>query len=226
MKEIVSVLVLLSLLYCKEEPKKENISVRQEIPDTSKTETVKDVVYTEFKPESIPNLKIEGFDVEEAFSVEGNSIVAGHYQSVDGKITLPDTEENWGKRLLMLNSKNQIIYQSKGSGEAYIYQPYFYKNNLNGNIIIVCQQAFEYFFGGDAFVLEKGKIKYLGNLDIEPKNDEKKLTDILKIKESDNKITFTFETDSLVLKPGSEDIVIRNNNVKYVYDHQSLKLYR
>lgn len=225
MKKIVPALVLLSLLYCKEEPKKEKISVRKEVTDTS-SETIKEVTYSEFKPESISNLKIEGFDVEEAFSVEGNIIAAGHYQSIDGKITLPDTEENWGKRLLMLNSKNEIIYQSKGSGEAYLYKPYFYKNNQNGNIIIVCQQAFEYFFGGDAFLLEKEKIKYLGNLDIEPKDEEKKLTDILKIKESGNKITFTFDTDSLVLQPGSEDIVIKNNNVKYVYDHQSLKLYQ
>lgn len=49
--------------------------------------------------------------------------------------------------------------------------------------------------------MEKGKIKYLGNLDIEPKNEEKKLTDVLKIKESNDGITFTFDTDSLLLKP-------------------------
>ncbi|AZA49934.1 hypothetical protein EG346_17920 [Chryseobacterium carnipullorum] len=74
--------------------------------------------------------------------------------------------------------------------------------------------------------MEKGKIKYLGNLDIEPKNEEKKLTDVLKIKESNDGITFTFDTDSLLLKPGNKDIIIKNNHVQYVYDHHSLKLHR
>ncbi|MGG5207862.1 hypothetical protein ACQWU4_02860 [Chryseobacterium sp. MIQD13] len=227
MKKIIPVLALFTLFYCKEESQKENKkSARKEISEAPETAVVKDIVFTEFKPESISGLKINGFDIEHAFSVEGNHIVTGNYKPIDGKMTLPDTENDWGNRLLMLNSKNEIIYKSKGIGDAYLYEPYFYKNNQNGNIIIVCQQAFEYFFGGDTFLLEKGKIKHIGNLDIEPKNEEKKLTDILKIKESDKKIIFTFDTDSLVLKPGNEDMIIRNNNVKYVYDHQSLKLYQ
>lgn len=44
-----------------------------------------------------------------------------------------------------------------------------------------------------------------------------------KIKEG---ITFTFDADSLVLKPGNEDKVIKNNQVKYLYDGSSLKLYQ
>lgn len=220
-------MILLSLICCKENPQKESkVPVEQGTSKIPKTELVKDIVYTGFNPEKISNLQVKGFDVEHAFSVEGNRIAAGYNQSLDGNITLPDTEKDFGKRILMLNNKNEIIYKSHGSGEAYLYEPYFYKNNQNGNIIIVCQQAFEYFFGGDAFLLEKGTVKYLGNLDIEPKNEEKKLTDVLKIKESSEGIIFTFDTDSLVLKPGSEDIIIKNNHVKYVYDHQSLKLYR
>ncbi|SFM99189.1 hypothetical protein SAMN05421594_0176 [Chryseobacterium oleae] len=227
MKKLLPAFVLFTLIYCKEEPKKENkATVEKETTAPTKAEVIKDAVYTELKPDKISDLKIKGFDIEQAFSVEGNKIVAGNFQFTDGKITLPDTEEDFGKRLLLLNHKNEIIYQSPGSGEAYLYEPYFYKNSQNGNIIIVCQLAYEYFFGGDVYLLEKGKIRYLGNLDIEPNNEERKLTDILLIKESGNGITFSFDSDSLVLKPGSEDITIKNNDVKYVYDYKSLKLYQ
>ncbi|WP_223607636.1 hypothetical protein [Chryseobacterium sp. OSA05B] len=227
MKKLLPALALLTLASCKEDPKKENkTSVQKETVAPTKTGVIEDVSYTEFKPEKISDLKIKGFDIEQAFSVEGNKIVSGNFQFTDGKITLPDTEEDFGKRLLLLNHKNEIIFQSQGSGEAYLYEPYFYKNSQNGNMIIVCQLAYEYFFGGDAYLLEKGKIKYLGNLDIEPDNEEKKLTDILRIKESKDGITFTFDADSLVLKPGSEDITIKNKDVKYVYDYKSLKLYK
>ncbi|KFF24354.1 hypothetical protein [Chryseobacterium vrystaatense] len=227
MKNLVPALALLSLVYCKEKPQQEQKAPVQKVPaEAPQAELIKDTVYTEFKPEIIRNLNIKGFDVGHAFSLEGYKIASGNYKPVDGNITLPDTEEDWGNRLLLLNDNNQVTYQSKGFGEAYLYEPYFYKNSQNDNIIIVCQQAFEYFFGGEAFLFEKGKMKYLGNLDIEPNNMEIKLTDILKIKESKDGITFTFDSDSLVLQPGSKDRVIKNNNVKYVYDHQSLKLHQ
>ncbi|KMQ59057.1 hypothetical protein ACM40_19110 [Chryseobacterium sp. BLS98] len=227
MRKLVPALVILILASCKEEPQKETYTpVSNKISEVPKTEIVKDAIYSEFKPENITGLKIKGFDVEKAFSVGENKIVTGSYPFIDGKATLPDTEKDWGNRLLMLNNKNEIIYTSKGSGETYLYEPYFYKNNQNGHIIIVCQQAFEYFFGGEAFLLEKGKIKYLGNLDIEPNDERKKLTDILRIQESNKEINFTFDADSLVLKPGNEDIVIRNNNAKYIYDQHSLTFHQ
>lgn len=227
MRKLVPALVILTLASCKEEPQKEKqTTVSHKIAEAPKPEMVRDAVYSEFKPESITGLKIKGFDVEKAFSVGENTIVTGNYSFIDGKAALPDTEKDWGNRLLMLNNKNEIMYTSKGSGETYLYEPHFYKNSQNGNIIIVCQQAFEYFFGGEAFLLEKGKIKYLGNLDIEPNDERKKLTDILRIQESNKEITFTFDADSLVLKPGSEDIVIRNNNAKYIYDQHSLTLHQ
>lgn len=227
MKKIFPAMVLLSLICCKKEQQKETQApAKKETAATTKPEVAKDAEYAEFKPETVQGLKIKGFDVNSAFSVEGHTVVSGTYEYPDGNITLPDTEKDWGKRLLLLNNKNEILYQSPGNGEAYLYEPHFYRNSENGNVIIVCQLAYEYFFGGDAFLLENGKIKYLGNLDIEPDNEEKGVTDILKIKESKDGISFTFETDSLVLKPGSEDIKIKNNDVKYLFDGQSLKLHQ
>lgn len=65
--------------------------------------------------------------------------------------------------------------------------------------------AFEYFFGGEAFLLENNKIRYIGNLDIESDDMEKSLTDIINIEEANNDIIFSFKSDSLLLKPGSDD---------------------
>ncbi|MFN1216127.1 hypothetical protein ACKW6Q_03985 [Chryseobacterium kwangjuense] len=227
MKKIIPVLALLTLMCCKEKPQKKNQESVRKTPAAPVSEnTAKDAVYKEFKPERIQGLKMKGFNVNGAFSIDGNTFVAGSYESVDGNITLPDTEKDWSKRLLVLNSNKEIIYKSPGTGETYLYEPHFYRNNQDGNIIIVCQLAYEYFFGGDAFILKDGKIKYLGNLDIEPNNEEKSITDVLKIKESKDGITFTFDADSLVLKPGNEDKVIKNNQVKYLYDGSSLKLYQ
>ncbi|WP_131797230.1 hypothetical protein [Chryseobacterium kwangjuense] len=227
MKKIIPALTLLALMSCKEKHQEKNQeSVTKTTAAPVSENMIKDAVYTEFKPEPIQGLKIKGFNVNAAFTINGNTVAAGSYESVDGNITLPDTEKDWGKRLLLLNNKNEIIYKSPGTGETYLYEPHFYRNSQNGNIIIVCQLAYEYFFGGDAFLLENGTVKYLGNLDIETNNEEKSITDVLKIKESKDGITFTFDADSLVLKPGNEDKVIKNNQVKYVYDGSSLKLYQ
>lgn len=226
-KNILYSLSLLALILCKDKSAISDQSLEQEeIKISNKTKPEKEVVYTQFKPDSISGLKIKGFSIDYSFKLNKNKIVVGYYEPIDGNITLPDTEKDWGDRLLYLNSKNEIIYKAPGAGDVFQYEPYFYKNKKNDKTLVICQLAYEYFFGGDVFLIEKGKIKYLGNLDIEPNNMEKKLTDILKINELNNDINFTFDSDSLVLKPGSDDIIIKNNNVKYVYDNKSLKLYK
>ena len=80
--------------------------------------------------------------------------------------------------------------------------------------------------GGEAFLIDGNNIKYLGNMDIESNQMEFPMTKILKIKEADRKISFTFETDSLLLQPGSKDIFIKNEDTKYVYENSKLKFYR
>lgn len=86
--------------------------------------------------------------------------------------------------------------------------------------------AFEYFFGGEAFLLENNKIRYIGNLDIESDDMDKSLTDIISIEELKNDIIFSFKSDSLLLKLGSEDILISNNNTRYIYNNSKLILKR
>lgn len=63
-------------------------------------------------------------------------------------------------------------------------------------------------------------------MDIESKEMDLPMTKILKIKEANQKINFTFDADSLLLEPGSKDIFIKNNGTKYVYENSKLNFYK
>lgn len=175
--------------------------------------------YIEFTPDTIPNLKLSNFAIEYAYQLDAKKIVAVYDNDAN-----PDTEKDWGNKLLLLNDKNEILFKSYGVGDVYLFEPHFYKNIETNKIIIICQLGFEYYFGGEAFVYENGKITFIGRLDIEGDDHEKSLTDIVEIHEKDNEIVFTFKSDSLVLDPGSNNIVIKNKGVKYVYKNEQLIL--
>ncbi|AIZ43347.1 SH3 domain-containing protein [Cellulophaga baltica] len=176
--------------------------------------------FYKFTPKKISDININNFRAEYLYYTQGNYVAVGHF--TNEKIT--EFTKDYGQRLLFLDDKKNINFKSKGVGDLYLYKPYFYKNNQNEDIIVVCLKSYEYFFGGEVFLIKDKKIKYLGNLDIEPNDMEKSLIDILTIKEIDNKKTFLFNSDSLLLKPGSEDILILNNNVKYEYFNGKFEL--
>lgn len=178
--------------------------------------------YYKFIPDSISNFVIDGFNISESYQIEKNKIILGYHKPMDGKISSP--EDNYGKRLLLLNNQNEVKYKSKGIEDVYLYKPYFYKNNRNNKIMIVCHLAYEYFFGGDVFLLENGKMAHLGTIDFEGKYEVTDLIDILKINEIEKKIEFTFDADSVTYKPGNEDLYIKNDDIKYVYYNKKFKL--
>ena len=120
-------------------------SIKSSDLDTQKTEQ-----YHQFKAETLNNLSIAGFEVLASYQLKNVKVIEGNYRPIDGKIVAPDTEKDQGRRLLILNNKNKIISKSKGVGEVYLNEPYFYKNGLNNDIIIVCQLGYEYFFGAEA----------------------------------------------------------------------------
>lgn len=192
-------------------------------------ESNEEIEYFEFKPDSINYPVLEGIEVSYAHQLELNKIVVGYYKPKEnGEFSDQDSENDWGYRVFLLDMQNKIKFQSQGMGDTYLFEPHFYKNKKNGKLIIICQLAFEYYFGGEAFVFEDGKIEYIGNLNIEYYNidyDEKCLTDIVLIKEESNRLSFTFDTDSLILDPGGVDEeVVKNNNIQYVFENQKLRL--
>ncbi|SHH60136.1 PA3715 family protein [Winogradskyella jejuensis] len=189
------------------------------------------VNYFRFQPQKIIQPNIPNFHVDNSYQLGASKIVTGHYKPVDGQIVAPDTESDWGDRLLVIDANNEIIFKSVGVGDAYGFEPHFYKNNTNDKTIIICQLSFEYPFGGEAFLFDNGTTRYMGTLNIEgydiEQSGEKYLTEIVKINERDTIIAFTFKADSLVLNPGGKDqIIIKNDNVKYVYKASKLSLER
>ena len=215
------------LIQCPEKAPEKNIITKTETnlsaKDSLRHETID---YQEFKADSIQNINISAFDTFTTHRLNQFKIVTGYYKPVGGKIVPPDTENNSGRHLLVLDSQNKIVFKSIGFGDIYLFEPHFFKNDYNDKIIIIFQIAYEYFMGGEAFLIDGNNIKYLGNMDIESNQMELPMTKILKIKEADRKISFTFETDSLLLQPGSKDIFIKNEDTKYVYENSKLKFYR
>ena len=224
MKKIFFLLFIIIALSCKKETNPDLYDTKEKKKTIDFENKSKEKFYYQFKPDSVSNIKIKNVSVDYSYEINNNKVVTGNFEPTDGKINYPDSENDWGDRLFFLNEKNKVIFKGKGVGDVYLYEPYFFKNDGNDKIIIVCQLGYEYFFGGDAFILENRKIKHIGKIDIENTNMETKLIDILNIKELDSKIIFTFKSDSLILKPGSEDIIVKNNDIKYEYFNKSLKL--
>lgn len=138
----------------------------------------KNIEYHQFKADTLTNLNIPGFEILASYQLKNLKIAEGYYKPVDGIVVAPDTEKDQGRRLLTLNNKNEIISKSKGVGAVYLNQPYFYKNNANDNTLIICQLAYEYYFGAEAYLLQNDRLKYIGNIDIESKNMEISLIEI------------------------------------------------
>ena len=184
------------------------------------------ISYAEYQPQELKNFQIENFDVAHSFELNGYKIVSGNYYPEDGKHFASDTETetDWGDRLLLLDTSNEIIFQSKGVGDVYLFEPHFYKSDVSNKIIIICQKANEYPFGGEAFMFENGSLKYIGTLDIEGDDEENYLTDILEIKEMEGTLVFALKSEEVILKPGSGDMFKTNKNVIYVYQNNELAL--
>lgn len=211
---------------CKNEPATELVDLNENIKKDSLVNLNDEKVFIKYTPDSISKVKINNVTIDYSYKINKNKIIIGNYETIDGNLNPLDSEQDFGDRLFFLNENNEIIFKGKGMGDVFLYEPHFYRNNENNKIVIVCQLGYEYFFGGDVFLLENGVINHLGVIDIESTNMETKLIEILKIKEIGNKIIFTFNSDYLLLKPGSEDIVVKNNNIRYEYNQNSFQFFK
>lgn len=194
---------------------------------TTYTETdANSISYAEFNPKKLQQIDIENFSVTNAYQLGGFKILAGYYEPVEGNSVPPDTEEDWGHRLLMQDASNNIVFKSKGIGDLYLFEPHFYNSDASDKVIIICQMAFEYPFGGEVFILENEILKPIGTLDIEPydENLDTYLTDVVEISELEASIVFTLKSKEVVLRPGSENEVKTNKNAIYVYQNNELKM--
>ncbi|RRQ49578.1 hypothetical protein DZC72_02960 [Maribacter algicola] len=186
-------------------------------------------MYSEFQPEEVEKIQIDNVHITEMYQMGLFKIMIGLYVPKNGELVSPDTEDDNGYRLFILNEDNEIRYKSQGFGDLYHFEPLFYKSDTSDKTIIICQKGFEYPFGGEVFIYQDEKIEHIGTLDVEGYDPEQigtnYLTEIIEIKEGKAGIEFSFKTDRLILNPGGEhEEVIANHNVRYVYKNNELSL--
>lgn len=220
-----SIFLLLILFACSEQKGKPHHKAVPTIQQQEeKTEEKKEIQYHEFQPDTASGIALKGFEIEASYQINSLYFLTGNYEYPDGKIVYPNTETDWGDRLLVMDKQHKIHFKSKGAGDVYLFEPHFYRNTQNDKIYIVCQAAFEYYCGGDVFLFEKQKIKHLGTIDISGKDMETSLIDILQIHENKKETVFSFHADSLIFNPGGEkETLIKNKKLCYLYDGKTLE---
>jgi hypothetical protein len=177
--------------------------------------------FSKFHPPKLEDFTLDRYLVKDAYQLGHLKIISGYYQSA------AQDETDRGECLVVLDAQDNIIFKSKGAGEVYLYEPHFFRNPSNGKTLIICQLAFEYAFGGDVFMLENGAISPLGNLNVEGYEEDQYLTDIVRIHQNGEQMEFSFEAEKLIWDPGGNgEKTMPNNNLKYIYRDQILKLVR
>lgn len=184
-----------------------------------KAPTQANIDFTEFKPELVSGIEIDSFQIDEIYSLDSVFIFPAYGE---GDLESSSHPNNWGDRLVFFKN-GMIEFQSKPVGDVYLFEPHFYKNQVNNTIIIICQLGFEYFSGGQAFSYKNDEIKYIGDIEIASTNEEFGLAQIVKIHEDGENIYFNFKADSLIFQPGHKDEIIENN-IQYIFNGNSLRL--
>lgn len=205
---------------------------------TSKTETASPIVKTEkieeeipfepYKADSIKMDSIKHLYINSSYKIGDRKLVEGQYEVLDGsKYKGGDTKDDNGHRLLWLDENNKILWKSEGQGDVYVYEPNFFTNKVNNDILVFARLGYEYNMGGDLYLIKNGNIKFLGNMDIEPNTEEKSTVDVMKISQKGEQYKVTFDYDSLIVNPASGyPKPFKNEGTHYIYDGKKLKFYK
>ena len=190
------------------------------------------VIFQKFRPDTmIMPFDYIPFDVFESYQMNDLKLLFGHYKASDkGEFSPYDSETDYGHRLLCFNSKNQLVFRSSGAMDTYCFVPHFYRSEDKAQTVILCQEGTEYYWGSDAFLIEKNNIYHIGFLDVEvyanTNNDEydsPPISSVTNIKRIGNMLEFTFDADSLVFNPGGlEESLV--TDVKYIYKTGILRM--
>ena len=139
--------------------------------------------------------EISAFDNEEieirvGLKYGNYKIIIGNYfdENID-----EENPESYGLRLFLFDKNDNIKYKSKGMGEVFGMEPYFYVSNDKSQLVIACNLSLEEdYIGVKLFLLEKGNIKELGNINYASGVEGKSMAENLHIeRKSSNEFQIT-----------------------------------
>jgi hypothetical protein len=202
----------------------------------SKTESVQETEQTisqqfaKISLESLNDFSLDSFESMYAYQLEDHKLLVGSNHLAIDSLAMAHRESDWGDRLILLDKHNRKVFQPQGATDLYLYEPHFYQNSNSKELVVVCQRGFEYYFGGEVFLLdmEKHNFQRIGEINVESffeSGFEKKMVDVLRVQKESNKLIFSFECDSLnIFGKDIDDGVIPNNGVRYVFQNDSFFL--
>ncbi|MCC8019864.1 MAG: hypothetical protein LIO85_08860 [Rikenellaceae bacterium] len=175
--------------------------------------------YRKFDPAPAEPVPYKDLVTDYCYLVDGVTVSVGYYApGPNGIFSVNDNPYDWGDRLLCFDPDGELIYSGRGVSDVYLYEPHFFTSPDGGEVFILCQLAYEYWFGADVFLLRGGEMEFIGRLSVESTGDEDgPMTGFVVIERRGDTVRFTFPVERLVYDPGDTCVEMENRGYKYIY---------
>lgn len=172
--------------------------------------------------DNISEFKISELDIRSAFRYNNGYLVFGTYFPVNGRFSKHDSENNYGYRMLWLNSEKSELYSSDGAMDSYIYNPTFYSDKAASRLVVLVQKGSEYFENVDVFYIQNGAIKYIGEVSVYSPNEGIAISSLISVHVVGvNGLELRFNSTPLLIKDSSDEanyLPVNGEHIKYIYD--------
>lgn len=155
-----------------------------------------------------------GFNILDAYKVEGFEY---HIRSKE-----IDDSTSYVLRMMVYDAKGELVFRSPALQESYTHRLTFYKSpRFPNRTIILGFNRLNFSLGSDVYLLDNGKIRYLGLIDAGTYADGDIAWDIanyVDIQADSTKMEFSVNYEQLLFNPGGErEKVLGRNQLKYTF---------
>ncbi|WP_136468277.1 hypothetical protein [Flagellimonas onchidii] len=139
----------------------------------------------------------------------------------------PKSVDKFGLKLLVFDKNANLIFKSDAQEDNMTFTLKFFESKVNPNeILIFGHQSNEYSWGNQVYRFEKGRIKYLGLLDIATHDQFDVPWDIsthTEIRKVGKNLRFDFVKDTLVFNPGGrKESLVESEKIYYLWDGEKM----
>jgi hypothetical protein len=193
------------------------------------TDTTKSQKYFKYNPEKISTISYPNFVSVLTYRVNGLTLLFGRYRTEPKELS---EKKDVGRRLLVLNDKNEIVFMSKGAQDSRSFYPVFFKSDDYSPIFLLIEVGDEGgSWGNLVFTISGNNIKDIGSIDLAiPHKQDFELTfydisEYTEISKFDNMYRFDFKADTIAFDPlGRNEKNLDAKEWYYLYDNKTLKL--